>query len=1085
MSVKYISTALATLFCIMSAHAEYSVDLPYQEVKVTNENGKAVFSGAPSYGTPGQPNLPLYVVTFQIPSGTNYDNVKISVVNPVEKTLEGTYYVAPAQPPKESIDTVNNEYPEDVSVYGKNAFFPESWTGKISYSKKREHQFVRVIVNACKYNPVTGKIKMLSGGKLVLTISNQTGSTNYTQSTVRMAAAASAIKPAYVIITTNEIVRASAQLQKFIDQKTSNNYNVVVATENTWGGGKGNIASDRIRNWLKQKYQSNVLNIEYVLLIGNPHPDSGDVPMKLCHPMYDTLHLSQNTATPTDYYYADLSGNWDLNGDGLFGTFQKDFGNGGADQDAEVIVGRIPYYGSSTDLDKILAKSIRYENEVSREWRKRILLPMEPSSASQSGFHLGERVKTDFCDPNQWSYYRLYDEYNGYARQILPEVAVMNPLPERLSCTEKDVLNTWQNDYYGAVLWWTHGSETGAADVFRKNNASYLDDTHPSMTFQVSCYNSHPETSDNLSYSILLNGGITAIGATRISWYSGETYYAKSAYNCGIGYEYMRNLIVNGLPSGDALAEAITSVIPNNGSHWANMIMFTLYGCPDMKLNIPSGVPLPPSSLKATPISNDKINLEWNEPANSNATIYNIELKVNNGKFSRIATVAAGVKNYVISGLSASTKFLFRLRGNNSTTYSTYSNIDSTTTFGNFAKGKYISASSNKNPPRLAVDDNTSTIWTASSSYFPQTLTVDLGGATIITNCEIMFKGSGKIGDCNDYTIRTSLDKITWKSKVNNSINNDISLIQKHTFNDTARYVQIFFVDAPGNDSASIREFRVFGNLCPTAPVWNSIDYSSDNQLTLSWKESAGAKYYTVKRAVTIDGPYIPIGEKITALKYTTLNLLAGSESFFVITASNDYGESMNSIERREVPEYTVPYAPTNLTISTNGNDALSWNDNSRTESGFEIQRALYGQDNWVTMNYTGNNGSFTDTERLPYKAYKYRINAYGVGGFSGNSNTVVSPLYSPQNALAEYYKNSNEIFITWDIMGKNHEKFILERSVGNQNNFQKIADVPPEDPYYQDRNFTTNTTYYYRVCAFNAVGKSQYSPVTYVTTSR
>ncbi|NLD93175.1 MAG: hypothetical protein GX639_10965, partial [Fibrobacter sp.] len=785
MSVKYISTALATLFCLMSAHAQYSVDLPYQEVKVTNENGKAVFSGAPSYGAPGQPKLPQYVVTFQIPSGTNTDNVKISVVNPVEKTLAGTYYVAPAQPPKKSIDTEANEYPEDAGVYEKNTFYPESWTGKMSYSKKRDRELVRVIVNACKYNPVTGKIKMLSGGKLVLTIDNQDGSTTYAPSSlrmasstvaspVRMASSTVASKPAYVIITTNEIVRASTQLQKFIDQKTSDNYNVVVATENTWGGGIGDTASDRIRNWLVQKYQSNVLNIKYVLLIGNPHPDSGDVPMKTCYPRYDSL-IKKREPTPTDYYYADLSGNWDLNGDSLFGTFQSDFGNGGADQEADVVVGRIPYYGNSTNLDKILTKSIRYENEVSCEWRKQILLPMEPSSASQGGFYLGEQVKTDFCVPNQWSYYRLYDEYNGYAKQVVPEVASMNPLPERLSCEEKDVLNTWQKDYYGAVLWWTHGSYTGAADVFSTDNTKYLDDTHPSMTFQVSCYNSHPETRDNLSYSLLLNGGITAIGATRESWYSDDTYYAKTGYNCGLGYEYMGNLIVNGLPSGDALVKAIESVIINDCKQWDNVIMFSLYGCPDMKLNIPSEMPLPPSSLKATPISMDKINLQWNEPENSNATLYNIELKVNNGKFNRIASVAAGVKNYTITGLSSNTKFHFRIRGSNNSIYSTYSNIDSTTTFGNCAKGKYISASSNKNPPKAAVDDNTSTIWTASSNYFPQTLTVDLGIATEIANSEIVFKRSGKIGDGYNYTIRTSLDKITWKTQINNSMNDDTS----------------------------------------------------------------------------------------------------------------------------------------------------------------------------------------------------------------------------------------------------------------------------------------------------------------------
>ena len=75
-------------------------------------------------------------------------------------------------------------------------------------------------------------------------------------------------------------------------------------------------------------------NIEYVLLIGNPDPDDqfdendsiGDVPMKWTFPLnkyqYITrtpMYASDIKPCPTDYYYSDLSGNWDIDGDLLYG----------------------------------------------------------------------------------------------------------------------------------------------------------------------------------------------------------------------------------------------------------------------------------------------------------------------------------------------------------------------------------------------------------------------------------------------------------------------------------------------------------------------------------------------------------------------------------------------------------------------------------------------------------------------------------------------------------------------------------------------------------------------------------------------
>ncbi|UCG69605.1 MAG: hypothetical protein JSV09_00845 [Thermoplasmata archaeon] len=129
----------------------------------------------------------------------------------------------------------------------------------------------------------------------------------------------------YVIITSNDILANSKQLDFFIHHKELAGHTVKVITEDNYKfliGQSPNERADKIRKWL-QLYDP-VYNIDYVLMIGDPDPDDpknpfdtvGDVPMKMTYSLY---HGYWDWCEPTDYYYADLKGNWDLDGDGFFG----------------------------------------------------------------------------------------------------------------------------------------------------------------------------------------------------------------------------------------------------------------------------------------------------------------------------------------------------------------------------------------------------------------------------------------------------------------------------------------------------------------------------------------------------------------------------------------------------------------------------------------------------------------------------------------------------------------------------------------------------------------------------------------------
>jgi hypothetical protein len=127
----------------------------------------------------------------------------------------------------------------------------------------------------------------------------------------------------YVIITTNDIVDNSEYLDFFIKMKENNGHTVKIVTESDFEGLTGqypNDRADKIRKWLQD--HDSTYGIDYVLLIGDPDPDSfkesgdsvGDIPMKMCYPRYFRV----GDGSPTDLYYSDLTSQWDLDGDGFY-----------------------------------------------------------------------------------------------------------------------------------------------------------------------------------------------------------------------------------------------------------------------------------------------------------------------------------------------------------------------------------------------------------------------------------------------------------------------------------------------------------------------------------------------------------------------------------------------------------------------------------------------------------------------------------------------------------------------------------------------------------------------------------------------
>ncbi len=185
----------------------------------------------------------------------------------------------------------------------------------------------------------------------------------------------------------------------------------------------------------------------------------------------------------------------------------------------------------------------------------------------------------------------------------------------------------------------------------------------------------------------------------------------------------------------------------------------------------------------------------------------------------------------------------------------------------------------------------------------------------------------------------------------------------------------------------------------------------------------------------------------------------------------------------------TPPAAPTSLaaTAVSSSQINLSWVDSDSTEQGFKIERCTgagcsdFAQIATVGVNVT----SYGNTGLAPATSYSYRVRAYNAAGDSGYSNTASAVTAdapalpaAPSNLTASAISRS-QINLAWTDNATNEDGFRIERCKGSTcTNFAQIATVGPNVTTYANTGLNANTTYRYRVRAYNASGTSAYSNI-------
>lgn len=154
-------------------------------------------------------------------------------------------------------------------------------------------------------------------------------------------------QPLYLIITSGELKNSFFPLSEWKTQKGLRAK--IVTTDSIMNSCSGRDLQEKIRNYLIQSYPDGLL---WILLGG----DGDVVPFRYAYHANTSSPIPISDQQICDLYYEDLDGEWDKDGDGVFGEPTDD----SPDLYPELFVGRAPVK-TTEEADNFVKKIINYE----------------------------------------------------------------------------------------------------------------------------------------------------------------------------------------------------------------------------------------------------------------------------------------------------------------------------------------------------------------------------------------------------------------------------------------------------------------------------------------------------------------------------------------------------------------------------------------------------------------------------------------------------------------------------------------------------------------------------------------------------
>ncbi|MCC2668172.1 MAG: repeat-containing protein, partial [Armatimonadetes bacterium] len=279
----------------------------------------------------------------------------------------------------------------------------------------------------------------------------------------------------------------------------------------------------------------------------------------------------------------------------------------------------------------------------------------------------------------------------------------------------------------------------------------------------------------------------------------------------------------------------------------------------------------------------------------------------------------------------------------------------------------------------------------------------------------------------------------------------------------------------------------------PAAPGNLTAAVLSPSRIDLAWEDNSGNETGFEIERKTGSGSFSVVGAVGAGLAaFSDTSVVEQTTYTYRVRAVNLGGSSAYSNEAGGTTPPAPTAAPTSLTATafSSSEVRLSWQDNSANETGFRIERRTTGafaelaapgpHAGTGTVTYADLSGIASDT------TYIYRVRATGALGDSATSNevgvTIPSLPPTAPSALTAVPASATRINLAWQDNSNNESEFRLERKIGAAA-FTPLVELGSNIITYADTPVEPQTTYVYRIKAWNGGGSSAYSDTATATT--
>lgn len=559
----------------------------------------------------GTPQLPVMIAHIPLPPGMDIGQVR--VVRTESETIEGRFDLLPVQPPQPLSRPLAAFVGGDGAVYASTDLFPREVAAAAGEGFAAGYNIGAIAVHPLRYVPSekrlvfhslveveiayapsarrpapfrpTAYAEAIHRRPLERLVASPEGLTRFTESARSSASLLPPENHPYVIVTNSEFAPEFESLARW---KTMRGLSAAVVTTETIDATYSGVdLAEKIREFIKDAYAN--WGTVWVLLGG----DTDFVPARIVFAMASG-YGGINDEIRCDLYYADLDGDWNANGNSIYGEVADNI-----DMYPDVFVGR-----ASVD-SPVEARDWARKVEIYENWSKR---PPGPWHELEMLF-LAEILWTNpYTDSGEGKNY--IDEMFVPPRYD-PILKLYESLGNELYTLVIEAMNAGQNIINHNGHAWLNSMGIGTGSLYLTAMDGLTNEYRPSILYSIGCWPAAIDFDCIAEHFITCptGGGVAFIGNSRYGW--GSPGNPTFGYSDRFDQQFFRQLFVEDVHRiGQTLAAAKSCYVPfarqENVYRWCEFEI-NLLGDPEMAVWTDTAQPIDVAHPQWVPVGESRL----------------------------------------------------------------------------------------------------------------------------------------------------------------------------------------------------------------------------------------------------------------------------------------------------------------------------------------------------------------------------------------------------------------------------------------------------------------------------------------------